>query len=180
MTDDREKDLPERVLSRLKNWRPIAYLIVLGVALGGIASFSDSISRIYMMAVGALKEGATPVILPKDTGWIFAGYFDEGLNKYTQGPYFKTVRSPYPTKSQIPRQGEWLRITSDRNIIIADFETKGLTRRFDPPWQQNELKDSDYTGLKLPSGAVVEVRDVSLGAFVGRPAAVWVRVGVAR
>jgi len=173
--------LSDRLLSRLKNRRVVAYLVVLSAALAGMANFGESIVRLSRFVSASLETGVVPVVLPKDTGWIFAGYFDDRLAIYTEGPYFSVVRSPYPSQDKLPRQGELLRITNkERNIIIADFETKGLTRRFDPPWQQNELKSSDYTGLKLPVGATVEVRDVSMGAYPDRPVAVWVRVGSPR
>lgn len=175
----KKDNLTDRTLDKLKNKRLIAYTLVFALICAGVASFGESISKIYSMINGVFREGATPVVLPKDTGWLFAGYFDQSLNRYIEGPYIKTVKSPYKEKESIPRIGDWLKITSERNIIIADFETKGLTRRFDPPWQQNELRSSDYTGLKLPVGAVVEVRDVSLGAYPGKAAAVWIRIGVA-
>jgi hypothetical protein len=170
--------LPERILSRIKNKRVIAYVIVAGVIVIGVANFSDSTMKLYGFAAAVLGSGAVPVVLPKDSGWMFAGYFDAERGIYTDGPYFTVSHSPYASRDQLPRLGEHIRVArKERNIIIADFETQGLTRRFVPPWQQNELKNSDYTGLKLPIGTIVEVRDVSLGAFPGRPAAVWVRVG---
>jgi hypothetical protein len=68
---------------------------------------------------------------------------------------------------------------AERNIVILDFATKGLTRTFVPPWQQTEgkLLDGDYTGWKLPKGAMVEVRDVSRGSFPGK---VKCRLGTSR
>jgi hypothetical protein len=171
------KPLAEQFIDRLKNRRGIAYAIVAATVIGAIASSAESLSKIVTLVTASVRDGAVPVVLPKDTGWILAGFFDNTIATYTQGPYFKVVRSPYPSTDSVPRQGEWLRLTAERRIVIADFETKGLSRRFDPPWQQNVLKDSDYTGLRLSAGAVVEVRDVSLGAFPEKPAAVWVRVG---
>jgi hypothetical protein len=114
---------------------------------------------------------------PTETGWIFGGYFDDKAQVFAQGPYFKVVRSGYSDKQPFPRAGEWIKITSERRIVISDFAFKGLTRRFDPPWQQNVLSESDYTGLTLPKGAVVEVRDVSAGAFPDKPEALWIRIG---
>lgn len=180
MTHKQNDDVSKGIIDRLKSYRPVAYMIVLAAILGGVASFGDSISKIISIVSSSLRDGATPVILPYDTGWIFAGYFDEVRKTYVQGPYFKIVRSQYPATDALPRPGEQLKIISERNIIIADFKTMGLTRRFDPPWQQNELSDVDYTGLKLPKGAIVEVRDVSRGSFPDKPSAVWVRIGVAR
>jgi hypothetical protein len=171
------KPLSERLLDRLKNKRFVAYLVVAAAILGGLATASESLSKIYSLIVASTRDGATAVVLPKDTGWILGGYYDGDASAFTEGPFFKIIRTSYPTKEPVPRLGDQLKLTSPRNIIIADFETMGLTRRFDPPWQQNVLKESDYTGLKLPTGVVVEVRDVSLGAVPGRPSAVWIRIG---
>jgi hypothetical protein len=175
------KDTPlsERILRRWKNRKYIAYFLVIAAAAAAIAGFTDSISKIFGFASAIISDNATPVIIPNDTGWILAGYYDEHSQMFIQGPYIKVVRSSYRDKQPLPRIGEWIRIRSERNIVILDFATKGLTRTFVPPWQQTEgkLLDGDYTGWKLPKGAMVEVRDVSRGSFPGK---VKCRLGTSR
>jgi len=41
-----EKSLPERMLARLVEHKPIAYLVVLGVAVGAVSSFTDAVSKL--------------------------------------------------------------------------------------------------------------------------------------
>ena len=148
--------------------------------MAGLVGFGQSISKLAGFATALVRDGATPVIIPNDTGWIFAGYFDDAHGQFIQGPYFVVKHSNYPDKQVLPRVGEQIKITSERNIIIADFATKGLTRQYDPPWQQNKLESTDYTGWKLPRGSLVEIRDVSGGSFPDKPSAIWVRVGAVR
>lgn len=169
-----------RSVSRWKKKPLIAVLALIFAGAAAAAGFSDSLTKLYQFYVAVVDDRATAVVLPNDTGWIFGGYFDESVGKFVQGPYFKIARSPYSDKQAVPRIGDRLRVTSERNIVIADFASLGLTKQLQPPWQQNVLGPGDYTGLKLPKGATVEVRDVSSGNFPGRPDAVWIRVGAVR
>jgi hypothetical protein len=164
-------------LSRWKKRKLVAYVVAIAVVIGGLATFADSVSKLISTAAAVFSQHATAVIIPNDTGWIFAGYYDDNVGRFTTGPFVKVVKSSYPDKQTIPRIGEWVRMTAERNVVIADFASKGLTRQMDPPWQQNQLGSGDYTGIKLPKGSTVEVRDVSAGSFPGRPSAVWLRIG---
>jgi hypothetical protein len=156
--------LVDKTIAKWKNkrWIAVAALFFAGVA--AIAGFSDSLTKLYQFYTAVIDDKATAVVLPNDSGWIFGGYYDEGVGKFIQGPYFKIVHSNYNDKQVLPRLGDRLRIT----------------KQFQPPWQQNVLAPGDYTGWKLPRGATVEVRDVSSGSFPGRPDAVWIRVGAVR
>lgn len=176
-TDD--KSLSERIINGFKSKRLVAYSIVIATAIGGVATFMDSVQKIVAMIAATELDGAVPIVLPKNTGWLFVGYYNNHQGFYTKGPYYEVIRSPYPQKDNIPRINELIKLTASRRIIISDFATKGLTKQFEAPWKENMIDDSDDTGLKLSKGAVIEVRDVSLGAFPERDAAVWVRVGSA-
>ncbi len=169
--------LSDRILLRLKNNRFIAILIVASVAVMGFASTLESVQKITALVIASERDGAVPVVLPKNTGWVFLGYFSKDLNAYTKGPLYTVVKSAYPDKTLQPRVNDWIKLTEQRRVIIADFATKGLTLQYDPPWKKNVLTDDDDTGLKLSKGSVVEVRDISLGAYSGRDSAVWARVG---
>ncbi|HEX2958972.1 MAG TPA: hypothetical protein VHO70_19210, partial [Chitinispirillaceae bacterium] len=114
--------------------------------------------------------------LPGGSGWLLIGDFDESQKKYIRGPFYKIVKSNYIDKTPFPRKGEIIRITTDRNVIIAGYKKEGTTRIFQPPWQENILQEEDYTGLKVKSGSLVEVRDISMGHFHGMPFVVWVRI----
>jgi hypothetical protein len=87
------------------------------------------------------------------------------------------VKSPYDDPSDLlPRLGDSLQVTKERHLVISNFKESASVKQFEPPWKQDILGDRDYTGVTLPVGAKVLVRDVSLGSFPGRPAAVWARV----
>jgi hypothetical protein len=63
----------------------------------------------------------------------------------------------------LPQVGDTIRLSVERNIVISGYTKIGVSKLFQPPWQLNTLSADDYTGVKLPKDAVVEVRDVSLG-----------------
>lgn len=175
--ENHENPLSDRLIDRLKNRKVIAYAVVFASVVGGVAATLDSIKQISSLIVASESDGAVPVVLPKNTGWLFVGYYNQNINKYTKGPYYKVFKTSYSTTQDMPRINEWIKLTAQRRIIISNFATMGLTKQFEPPWKKNILDDTDDTGLKLSSGAVIEVRDVSLGASPGRDVAVWVRVG---
>lgn len=114
--------------------------------------------------------------LPGGSGWILVGDLNPAGAFYVRGPFYTLKSSSYPEPSLVPRKGERLQLSAAREVVIADFKTSGLTLRDKPPWRENRLDDADYTGIKLPAGTVVEVRDVSMGQFKGQPRVVWVRV----
>jgi hypothetical protein len=79
--------------------------------------------------------------------------------------------------SSIPALGDVLRVIKSRRIIIANFKISGLKSQMTfPGIIKGTIDSDDETGVVLPEGALVIVRDVQLGAYEGRPAAVWCRV----
>src|SRR3954454_7970226 len=157
---DTEKTRSARLLETLQNNRIAAVLVVIAAIVGGIASTSKSLSEIYSLIGAHVNAGAVAVVLPHETGWILCGYYDESSRKFIEGPYCKVMESSYPEPGPLPRIGESVKLIASRKVVIADFATMGLTRQFVPPWKQNILRDGDYTGISLPAGAVVIIRDV--------------------
>jgi hypothetical protein len=77
----------------------------------------------------------------------------------------------------IPALGDVLRVEKLRRIVIADFRTRGMQHQLlFPGTIKGRITDEDETGVQVPVGGLVIVRDVKLGAYPGRPAAVWCRV----
>lgn len=168
--------LADRYLIRIQNHRIVAVLLVAGTVIGGVAKFTDSVSKVAESIPKLLHLGITSPPIPGDSGWLLLGDLDPSGSNYVRGPFFDIYRSSYSDKSLIPRIGEQLRLTAERNVIIAGYKKSGLAAQNVPPWTLNVLTDSDYTGVKLPKGSVVEVRSVSLGSFPFQTAVVWVRV----
>jgi hypothetical protein len=167
---------PDDVLTHWKQKRWVAYLIAAAAIVAGTAAFTDSVTKISDN-VGKLF-GTTAHIktvkLAFDSGWILAGYYDPSTQTYTQVPYIEIAKTSYPQKQTMPRVGDWVRVTGERNVIIADYATSGTTEQKNAPMR--DLTAGDYTGVKLPSGTVMEVRDIGGGSYEGRPTAFWLRV----
>lgn len=163
-------------LDHLKNHSVIALLVVTATVVGGVAQFTDALARLYAHLPGRSQVAVASLAIPGDTGWILLGDLDPDGQRYVRGPFFEIEKSTYPDKSLTPRKGELLRLLAERNVIIAGYKTSGLSQQFKAPWELNVLADEDYTGVKVPKGAILEVRDVSLGSFPSQPVVVWVRV----
>ncbi|MBU1053998.1 MAG: hypothetical protein KKC46_09235 [Proteobacteria bacterium] len=177
MKPQQDETLVDKFIKKLKNHPITSVLLILGIIIIAIGNFADSIDKI-MKRLPAKGSYIKPENLPGETGWILVGDIDLKNNKYIRGPLFEIVKSNYTKKDIIPRKGELIQLTSDRNLIIADYKINGLSKIYQPPWQENFLEDDDYTGFKLNKGSIAEVRDVSLGAFPNQPAVVWVRIGI--
>jgi len=107
---------------------------------------------------------------------VLLGDYDIEKGIFIKGPFYKVVKSKYPNKDILPRKGERIRLTVERNVVIINYTTKGTSDVFQPPWTKNILDEGDYTGVKILKGTIVEIRDVSMGSFPGMPAVLWVRV----
>jgi len=170
----------ERTLLALRKNPLTATIMVAALVLSGIASTSKNLREMISLVASMRHGQIVPVELPFETGWVFCGYFDTKEDVWLgSAPFCHIEHSPFPKSANLPRTGDLLRLAADRRLVILDFASRGLTRRFDPPWlvPGGSVRNEDYTGLVLKEGAVLEARDVQPGQFPGRPWAVWVRVG---
>lgn len=162
--------------AKLKNHPVVAVLLVFVAIVGGIAQFTDAVSKVTTPILNLLHPAKELPALPGGSGWILLGDLDQKGEHYIRGPFYKVEKSSYPDQSLIPRKGEQVLLTAERNVVIAGFKTTGLKQLHVPPWTVNVLTDADYTGIKLSKDSVVEVRDVSLGSFPDQPLVVWIRI----
>ncbi len=172
-----EKLLFNKIINNLKNHRIISIILICGITIIALANFTDAIGKLIQLLP---KNGSyiQANSLPGNTGWILVGNIDKKNNIYIRGPLYEIVKSNYPKHSIIPRKGELIKVSSDRNIIIADYKTDGLSKRLQPPWQENILDDDDYTDFTISKGSIAEVKEVSIGGLKNESAVVWVRIGV--
>lgn len=173
---EKARPLADRYTEKLKNHPIVAILVVATTVLIGVAKFTDAVTKLANIVPGIFKPAVVLPPIPGDSGWILVGDLDPGGTRYVRGPLYEIDKSSYLEKSLTPRKGEQIRLNAERNIIIAGYKSTGLAKQFMPPWQLNVLSDNDYTGVKLPKNAVVEVRDIGLGNFPAQPILVWVRV----
>lgn len=168
--------ISEDILTRWKRKPWIAGLLVIAATVGGIAAFTNSVGQISdnVEKWFGINHHPKTVQLPFDSGWILAGYYDPSTQSYTQVPYVEIAKTSYPQKQTLPRVGDWIRVTGERNVIIADYSTSGTSNQMYPPMR--DLAPSDYTGVKLTAGTLMEVRDIGGGSYPGRPTALWLRV----
>lgn len=174
----KEGSLSDRWLENFKNNKLVAFAIVASIVLAGIITFVDNVRQMASLFLSVAREETVPVFLPNDTGWIFCGYYVEEQHGYIEDPACKVINTKYKEHSDLPRLGDRIRVVKTRKLVIKDFAVSGLTKQFDPPWTKSVLDSTDYTGINLPPGVVLAVRDISAGHFADRPLAIWVRIGI--
>ena len=113
------------------------------------------------------------------TGWIFVGYHDAEHQVYIEGPYASVAFRPTGVQrgAVVPALGDVMQVTKDRRVIIANYRNEGLKHQMtSPPLIHEVLSPVDETGVTLPAGTFVLVRDIEISSYPNRPASVWLRV----
>jgi hypothetical protein len=113
------------------------------------------------------------------TGWVFVGYASPGQLGFQEGPYLRVVYRPNSQArgNVVPELGDILQILKARGVNIADYRVSGTAKQMiSPPLVHDPLTDGDSTGVELPLGALVLVRDVELSGYPGHASSVWCRV----
>jgi hypothetical protein len=114
-----------------------------------------------------------------NTGWIFLGYIDRESRLFVEGPYATVAyRATGGERGGIvPRLGDVLRVTKDRNLVIADFQTSGAANEYTaPPRMRLSIGEGDFTGETVKKDSLVIVRDLEISGVSDRPLSVWCRV----
>jgi hypothetical protein len=159
-----------------------AFVIVFLIASYEFPSESFSaVSPSHTVATASPAPTSSAVSLSFDSGWILLGYYDlTGKHYINVGPFFAVVASTYTEKEDIPRKGDQIRLEKSLHVYIMDYHTYGLLHQSEAMWKVpgGKLRPEDYTGVELPKGTKLEIRDISLGQFPEEPAAVWARVGI--
>ena len=169
-------------LSRAQGYKIIRLIIVLTwtVAIIGIASWVYTSTR----APDVPRSGNSSLYgptLPFNTGWIFVGYYAANPKVFIEGPTSTVAFRPTGAErgELVPAIGDVLRVRKPRRVIIAAYRTAGLKHQLtSPPLVNNILNADDDTGVELPEGEFVIVRDVEISGAPGRASSVWARIAV--
>jgi hypothetical protein len=150
------------------------------IALAGIGAWvlSESINK--------ATPSKSPQI-PGGTGWIIAGKISidsTGNNKLTNGaliwasgPHFQIIKTGYSDNHEIPKAGDIIQLKDSRPVYIINYATSGLLEFRTPPPNKGTLDSGDETGVSLPVGSTLDVRDVCGGYYPGADHAfLWLRV----
>lgn len=149
-------------------------------ALSGIGAWT----YIYVQTTGNNdnKEVKTSVEknlieIPGDTGWIFAGYFHIDRQIFIEGPYVSVKNTTTRALRKFVELGDTVELKVDRKLIIVNFKKTGTTQKMVSPINVGVISANDETGIKLPKGTKLVVRDLSEGRWPDNPnAALWLRV----
>lgn len=146
------------------------------VALAGIGSWT------YVSTHTAQKEESLPVTtklppLPGDTGWIFAGYFNTANETFVEGPYVSVQSTTTRGMRRFVEIGDTIALKVSRDVHIVDFRRTRVSQKLVPPISKGIIDEYDKTGITLPPGTELVVRDISEGRWPDNPnAALWLRV----
>ena len=115
--------------------------------------------------------------LPGDTGWIFAGHFNIERQNFIEGPYVSVENTTTRGMMKFVQVGDTIELKVSRKLIIVAFKKTGTTQKFVSPIAVGGISNDDETGVVLPKGTRLVVRDVSEGKYPGNPnAALWLRI----
>jgi hypothetical protein len=148
-------------------------------ALGAFVNDSRGAAR----AKGALSDSLYPPVRSFGqigSGWIYLGPYDREQQAYREGPYVEVVVciTGGRTGSVVPHRGDVLRVLRASHVAIGNYRIEGLTHQDVPPPQVHEMRSRlDLTGLRLREGDLVVALDVQQPWRLGKPRALWCRVG---
>lgn len=112
-----------------------------------------------------------------NSGWIMLGYYKPERKVFVEGPYGRVAYRPIGPErgATLPKINDVLVLTDRRNVRIVGYRKTKLRREMVSP-RSRGLREEDLTGLILPKGAFVFVRDITLSQVPGREYIVWCRV----
>ncbi|WP_415776316.1 hypothetical protein ACMYQ1_09950 [Shewanella oncorhynchi] len=144
MTEDSHQSKAGKILSRLSNKLPVAYLLVAVTLLGSIAGFTDTVEKLHTFVVKYMEKPDTN--RPKSL-WV-------SLDK-------QTVKDRTSTTLSRPAQaGDYVYVTKPIYIVVADplpLEVP-LVSGSRPA---RKLPSRDFYGTFIPAGAY-ELLDVDV------------------
>jgi len=116
--------------------------------------------------------------IPGGTGWVFAGYFNMETDSWTEdGPYVAVLSVASRSRTKFLEIGDIVSLNVARPVVILDFKDSGTERALEYPISASVIDDTHLTGVNLPSGTELIVRDLVEGYIPGNvSAAVWLRV----
>ena len=131
----------------------------------------------FMLMLEKGGPSGQEVALPGETGWIFAGYFDESKGYFTEGPYVSVADTAKKEKNRFIEMGDKIVLNVNRKLIIVDFKKTGPEKKLISPVTKGVLENNDDTGILLSKDSTYLVRDVSEGKWPeSSNSAVWLRV----
>lgn len=151
-----------------------------------IIAFQGSTFTASQGAVKGAHDGSLDELRGK-TGWISLGDVTPDQKRWATGSdprveYFagafeyvdKVVDRRKPV---LPKVGDRIRLTARRHVIILDFASTGERRALDDPSNvDRSATASEFTGIILPQGSVVEVRQIRVSRTAGAFRTVWARI----
>ena len=167
------------LISKIKNYRVASIIILIGIVVIYFGQVTDSFTKIkeliFTKTVQEVKGSKAVPIFPGETGWIFVGYYNQ--QKFIEGPYVSLENTTRSNFKRFVEIGDIIKLNVSRKLIIFDFGKRGTLLKLMSPIKAGEITADDETGIIIPSGVKLLVRDVSEGHTPNNPnIALWVRV----
>jgi hypothetical protein len=113
--------------------------------------------------------------IPGGTGWVFLGY--RNGNTFSEGPKAEVVTSNRRARNFFFEIGDTIRLRLPSKVYIVDYATTKTDKNLTAPIKKGIISIADETGVVLPGGTELILRDVKYGAWPGNPnEAIWGRV----
>ena len=163
------------VLLRIKGMPSVRRASLLGVF--AFVFFLDPIGR-WM----PLPDQLAQYYLEEDldsiggTGWIWVGNYNMASYRWTSGPFYQLARLDRDGNHNFPWAGDTIRLNTARQIVILDWQATKVQRSLDSPSGKTGIQAGDFTPIRLPAGAILEVADVQWSPTKENSVVVWARV----
>jgi hypothetical protein len=181
------KSLSEAWWREIQRWpRPLRYaaLATVSIVALGFAGWSALPEHLQEKIIQRLHVPWTNNLpaLPENTGWLFLGFYNaENYTFDAEGPSFTFVKRLQSSHPQIPSKGDVIRLEKRHRVM--------MTKHFGGRWAPLEhicSEEDTYdpenfdTGVRLPKGAQLVIRDIQDDCRdyrqSGNWVALWVRV----
>lgn len=151
--------------------RGLTVPITLITLTGALVALDGARSPIVAQAPTKLEQ------LAFKTGWILLGYHNQTTRVWRTAETFAVdARSSDWPSTPVPKVGDTIRIVSDLQVVILNFQTSGEGGRGRSP-ASRILNKSDLTGIVLKAGVEVRVRELRYEKQTGPiGGGVWARV----
>ena len=123
------------------------------------------------------------------TGWVALGILTADSEKWAGGePGFEILgeagrgRKPVPSIEGgppfvvLPKSGDRVRLRGPQVLWILDFKLSGEKNRLLSPTTRRRSEKTDETGITLPGGSELLVRDVQIASAARGLRIMWVRI----
>lgn len=111
------------------------------------------------------------------SGWLHLVLLDLESQQFMTNVTWEVARRRSVHPDALPRPGDVLRITTEDEVEIVDYQERGEADYLVSPGSRRRRR-ADLTGVKLPPATEVVVLEIFRDKPIGPTQSIWARVGI--